>query len=141
MQPEAIHAFLEAAPVSRTLGLEWLDGDGESCRLRMAAAEELGQQLGFVQGGVLGALADQAAATALWIRTRGERRFVGCDYHMEFLRPAQVGGAALVARATVEHCGRQRAVVDVVLAQGESRAARGSFRFLFPADPPERAPA
>lgn len=138
MRAEALRAFLDEAPVARTLGLEWLDGDGESCRLSLPADERLTQQLGLIQGGVLGALADQAAATALWIETRSERRFVGTDYHMEFLRPARAGGEPLVARARVEHCGRLRATVDVVVTQGETRTARGSFRFLFP---PEEVPA
>lgn len=93
------------------------------CELQVAVGEHLKQQNGFVHGGVLSYLADNAltyaGGTALSVPV------VTSEFKINYVRPAV--GDRLVARAQAEYVGKLQAVcrcdVFAVTAQGEKLCA------------------
>jgi uncharacterized protein (TIGR00369 family) len=93
------------------------------CELQVTVAEHLKQQNGFVHGGVLSYLADNAltyaGGTALSVPV------VTSEFKINYMRPAL--GDRLVARARAEYVGKSQAVcrcdVFAVGAQGERLCA------------------
>ncbi len=98
---------LASQPFSAWLGTELAAFDTAGAELRLAVRPELLQQHGFVHGGVLSYLADNALTFAgggvLGVAV------VTSEYKINYLRPAQ--GETLLARASVVHAGRNQAVV------------------------------
>ncbi len=113
---EAARRVLAAQPFSRLLGAELAAcGEGRA-ELVLGLRETFLQQHGFVHGGVLSYLADNAltfAGGSLW----GDG--LTAQYTLHYLRPAR--GERLVARAEVIHAGRRRALCrcQIVARDGE----------------------
>ena len=89
--------ILAEQPFSTLLGAE----------LRLAVRHELKQQYGFVHGGVLSYLADNALTYAGGSALSGQG-IVTSEFKINYLRPAQ--GDALLARASVIHAGKTQIV-------------------------------
>ncbi|HMM86785.1 PaaI family thioesterase [Azohydromonas sp.] len=116
-QQDVLLAFgrdvLASQPFSRLLGAELEALRPGHCVLALAISEPLRQQHGFVHGGVLSYLADNAltyaGGTALRVPV------VTSEFKINYLRPAV--GAWLVARADAVHVSRSQAVCrcDVVM--------------------------
>ena len=109
---EDAQKILTAQPFSRLLGtqlVEFADGDAE---LRLAIRDDLRQQFGFVHGGVLAYLVDNAVTFAAGT-VLGPAVLTG-GFTVNHLAPAQ--GIELRARASVVHATRRQAVCrcDVV---------------------------
>ena len=103
---ELARQVLEGQPFSRLLGTRLLSfGDG-AAELALEIRDDLRQQFGFVHGGVLAYLVDNAvtfaAGTAL-----GPAVLTG-GFTVSYLAPAQ--GRELRARASVVHATRRQAV-------------------------------
>ena len=105
---------------SRLLGAELEAFEPGSAELSLAITPQLLQQNGFVHGGVLSYLADNAL-------TYAGGSVLGTDvltaeYKINYLRPA-VGGERLHAVASVVGSGRSQAVCrcDVFVAEGGAR--------------------
>lgn len=114
---------LAAQPFSVLVGAEltvFQPGDAE---LQVPVREALTQQNGFVHGGVLSYLADNALTFAGG-SVLGPA-VVTAEYKINFLRPAK--GERLIARATVIHGGKTQAVcrcdIFAVTGQGEKLCA------------------
>ncbi len=127
---------LHAQPFSMLLGTELVQIGDRGLTLRLPIRDELRQQHGFVHGGVISYLADNALTFAGAIALGP--RVVTAEYKINYLRPAVRG--ALLARAELVYAGRGHAtcqchvyVLDseketlVALAQGTiNRVGDGS---------------
>lgn len=96
---------LRAQPFSMLLGTELVHIGGEEASLRLPIRDELRQQYGFVHGGVISYLADNALTFAGALAL-GPRVVTG-EYKINYLRPAVVG--TLIARAKLIYAGRNQA--------------------------------
>ncbi|CAB3754042.1 MAG: PaaI family thioesterase [Burkholderia sp.] len=96
---------LRAQPFSMLLGTELMHIGDNEVSLCLPVREELRQQHGFVHGGVISYLADNALtfAGALVLGPR----VITAEYKINYLRPAVNG--TLVARAKLVYAGRHQA--------------------------------
>ncbi|QCP54641.1 PaaI family thioesterase [Trinickia violacea] len=96
---------LHAQPFSMLLGTELMHVGTRELALRLTIRDELRQQHGFVHGGVISYLADNALtfAGALALGPR----VVTMEYKINYLRPAVNG--TLIARAELVYAGRGHA--------------------------------
>ena len=97
---------LAAQPFSVLVGAELLSFTSGRAELRVPIAERLKQQYGFVHGGVIAYLADNALTFAGG-SVLGPA-VVSSEFKINYLRPGL--GEALVARAEVVHYGKTQAV-------------------------------
>ncbi|CAM3713003.1 PaaI family thioesterase [Paracidovorax anthurii] len=123
-------AVLARQPFSRLLGTELHAFSPQRCELRLPVTPQLLQQHGFVHGGVVSYLADNAltyaGGGALGVPV------VTSELKINYLRPAV--GERLIVRAEVLHHGRTQAVcrceVFAVAADGAEKlcaAAQGTI--------------
>ncbi|WP_017593909.1 PaaI family thioesterase [Nocardiopsis potens] len=104
--PALARKVLAAQPFSALLGTRLAAfGDGEAV-LELDIRDELRQQNGFVHGGVLGYLADNALTFAAG--TAAGTDLITAGFSIDYLRPAD--GVLLRARARVVRAGRTRVV-------------------------------
>ena len=100
---------------SRLMGAELIAFEPGKAELAVAIREDFKQQHGFVHGGVVSYLADNALTYA-----GGSvlGNVVTSEYKINYVRPAM--GERLIARATVLHSGKRQAVCECrVTAIGE----------------------
>ena len=123
--------LLAAQGFSRLLGSELDAFEPGRAELSLAVSPRLLQQNGFVHGGVLSYLADNALTYAGGsVLGTG---VVTSEFKINYLRPA-IGGERLHAVATVVGSGRTQAVCrcEVFIAEGNERrlcaAAQGTIR-------------
>lgn len=120
--------ILEKQPFSVLLGTELNVFEAGKAELALAVRDELKQQHGFVHGGVVSYLADNALTYAGG-SVLGDS--VTSEYKINYLRPAL--GQTLVARASVISAGKKQAVCQcqvVAINDGEERvvaAAQGTI--------------
>lgn len=103
---EDARKVLQSQPFSRLLQAEVSRYEVDGVELRLPVSEELKQQHGFVHGGVLSYLADNALTYAGGM-VLGPM-VVTSEYKINYVRPAL--GQWLLARASVAHAGRKQAV-------------------------------
>lgn len=99
-------AALRAQPFSMLLDAEITAFGAEFVELRVPISKQVMQQHGFVHGGVVSYAADNALTFAGGFALGPA--VVTSEFKINYLRPAK--GDALVARASVIHCGRSQAV-------------------------------
>lgn len=97
---------LAAQPFSQLLGAELLEFTTATAVLRVPIRPELKQQHGFVHGGVVSYLADNALTYAGGGALG--TAVVTSEFKINYVRPAI--GDALIARAAVVHAARSQAV-------------------------------
>jgi uncharacterized protein (TIGR00369 family) len=117
----AVYGFLGVRLVART---------PDRVEVRMAARPEMAQEYGIIQGGILSALADAAAAYLFLPEAMDRGRVNGIEFKMNFLRPALADGSELAAVATPVKIGRRIAVFSADIVQSDRIVARGTFTFL-----------
>ena len=113
------NTILKQQPFSVLLGTELKAFEPGKAELTLAVRDELKQQHGFVHGGVVSYLADNALTYAGG-SVLGDS--VTSEYKINYLRPAL--GHTLLARASVVSAGKKQAVCQChVLAvnEGEER--------------------
>jgi uncharacterized protein (TIGR00369 family) len=96
---------LHAQPFSMLLGAELMHAGSDELTLCLPIRDELRQQHGFVHGGVISYLADNALTFAGAL-SLGPRVVTG-EFKINYLRPAMKG--TLIARANVVYAGRHQA--------------------------------
>lgn len=126
-------AILEAAPFNRLLGLRLLNRDDRVAEVGLAPREELLQEEGRVHGGLLSSLMDTTAVYLAWPQRPAGTSMTSIEFKLNFLRPAQLAGGEILARATPVKLGRMVAVVDVEAHQDGLLLAKGLFTYAFPA--------
>jgi len=98
---------LAEQPFSLLLGAELVAFEPGRAELKLAVRREHLQQYGFVHGGAVSYLADNALTFAGGSALAGQA-VVTSEYKINYLRPAL--GEALVARASVLYAGKSQAV-------------------------------
>ena len=98
-------------PFSRYLGAELIEATPERAELRLPIVDELKQQHGFVHGGAVSYLADNAITFAGGMALGGNA--LTSEFKISYLRPAV--GEYLVARAQTRSTGRRQAVCDCAI--------------------------
>jgi uncharacterized protein (TIGR00369 family) len=98
--------FLISQPFSMLLGAELVALSPGQCELALAVQDKLLQHHGFVHGGVVSYLADNALTYAGGTAMRVP--VVTSEFKINYIRPAI--GQRLVARAEAVHSGRTQAV-------------------------------
>ena len=130
---------LHAQPFSMLLGTELTHVGTDELTLRLPVRDELKQQHGFVHGGVISYLADNALTFAGALAL-GPRVVTG-EYKINYLRPALSG--TLMARARVVHAGRYQATCQCsvyVMENGDERLialAQGTVSRMAESGPPD----
>ena len=129
---EDARRVLDAQPFSRLVRAEMTQYTTQMVELRVPITEQIQQQHGFVHGGVVSYLADNALTFAGGMALGPG--VVTSEYKINYVRPAV--GDWLVARATAVHAGRTQAVCrcDVyVLAGGTEKlcaVAQGTIALM-----------
>jgi uncharacterized protein (TIGR00369 family) len=111
---------LASQPFSVWIGAELLAFENGSAELRIPIRDDVKQQHGFVHGGVISYVADNALTFAGGSALG--RGVLTSEFKINYVRPAM--GEWLVARATVVYAGRSQAVCrcDVFMTRsGEER--------------------
>ncbi len=126
MDPSAF----ERTPVNRWLGFRLVNRSAERVELEQDVREEMLQEAGVVQGGLLTALADTAAVYLLWPDLGEARTMTGTSAAVQFLSAARPGEGPLRAKAQPLRIGRRVAVCEATVEQGERLVCKGTFTFL-----------
>jgi uncharacterized protein (TIGR00369 family) len=105
------HAVLAQQPFSRHLGAELIEFEQGRAVLALEVRPEFLQQHGFVHGGVVSYLIDNAITFAGG-SVLGEK-VVTVEFKVNYIRPAR--GQRLIATATVEGAGSRLAVCRCVV--------------------------
>jgi len=93
-------------PFSQFIGAKLTASSGDSAELTLAIQDHHKQQHGFVHGGVLGYLADNAITFAGGLALGGNALTV--EFKINYIRPAI--GSQLIARARAEGVGKRTSV-------------------------------
>ncbi|NED35599.1 PaaI family thioesterase [Streptomyces sp. SID8499] len=113
------YSIFQAQPFSKFLGAQLTSVGPDSAEIRLVNRPEIQQQHGFVHGGVLSYLADNALTFAGGLALGGDA--LTAEYKINYVRPAV--GDLVIARAEATATTRRQAVcrcsVYVVSEQGE----------------------
>ncbi|RKH03104.1 PaaI family thioesterase [Corallococcus sp. CA047B] len=93
-------------PFSQFLGAQLASSGPGTAELRLPVVDQLKQQHGFVHGGVLSYLADNAITFAGGLALGGNA--LTSEYKINYLKPAL--GTLLIARAQAKSVGKRQAV-------------------------------
>ncbi|RKH35869.1 PaaI family thioesterase [Corallococcus praedator] len=93
-------------PFSQFLGAQLASSGPGTAELRLPVVDQLKQQHGFVHGGVLSYLADNAITFAGGLALGGNA--LTSEYKINYLKPAL--GTLLIARAQAKSAGKRQAV-------------------------------
>lgn len=128
------HSIFAAQPFSRFLGAELTAVGHDSAEIRIRNRHELQQQHGFIHGGVISYLADNALTFAGGLALGGDA--LTAEYKINYAQPA--AGDVIIARATALVTTRRQAVCQcsiymlasdveclIAVAQGTIVAAGG----------------
>lgn len=100
------HAIFNAQPFSRFLGAELTAVGHDSAEIRIRNRSELQQQHGFIHGGVISYLADNALTFAGGLALGGDA--LTAEYKINYAKPA--AGDTIIARAQTIVTTRRQAV-------------------------------
>ena len=92
---------------------------------------------GFLQGGVIAALADEAVAYALFSLVSEGEMISTVEMKINFLAPAQHG--VLEAQAHIRKRGRTLSLGEVEVTQGDRLVAKGMCTYIHLPPPPQAA--
>jgi uncharacterized protein (TIGR00369 family) len=114
---EFAHQVFESQPFSRLVGAQLVRSGPGFAELAVKIVDDLKQHHGFVHGGVISYLADNAITFAGGLAFNGDA--LTAEFKINYLKPAT--GSELVARATAKSVGRRQAVcIAEVYAIAES---------------------
>ena len=133
------HALFARVPVNRTLAFTLVSCAEGQAVLTMPVREEYLQENGYLQGGIVSAVADTAAAYALLPTLPEGCGMTGVEFKVNFLRPTLPGRGDLTARARVVRQGRTIGVCQVDVEQEGRAVAVATFTYLFFDRPPKPA--
>lgn len=135
--PASIFDTFEAPPCGIHLGWQLLEIDPPkgSIKVQFAPKPEFLNPAGFVQGGFVIAMMDDAMGPAVFAHTEGAKLTSSIDIHAHFLRPVRLG--PVVVEAQVTRLGQQIAFIEAKLYdhQGKLCARATSSASLATYDP------
>ncbi|MBK7877073.1 MAG: PaaI family thioesterase [Planctomycetes bacterium] len=129
MNTRLLEAF-NHVPVSKHLGLELVALDATTATVVLDPKAELTQGYGFVQGGVISALADAAGVCLFLPESLDAANVTSIEFKINFLRPVPAGSGRLEARAKLVQRGQKVGVADVDVMQAGKPVAKGLFTYL-----------
>jgi uncharacterized protein (TIGR00369 family) len=112
-----VRASFDAQEAMRTVGARMLALGPGRAEIELPALPHVGQQAGFVHGGVVAMILDSACGYASLTTMPAESEVVTVEFKINFLRPAL--GERILARGAVTRAGR-----SLTVAQGEAFALR-----------------
>lgn len=124
MKPDELRNFaqrvFESQPFSQHLGARLHDVGPGRAELRLDVSEPLTQQHGFVHGGVISYLADNAITFAGGLALGGNA--LTSEFKINYVAPAR--GALLIARAESRSAGTRQAVCqcEVVVVEDDEES-------------------
>lgn len=110
----------ERQPFTRYIGATLEDSGASTAVISIEVADHHLQQHGFVHGGVLSYLADNAITFAGGLAMKGNA--LTSEFKVNYVRPAR--GSKVIARASARNAGKRQAVCQCeifVLADGEEK--------------------
>ena len=124
-------AFFARVPVNRTLGFTLVScGEGQAV-LTMPVREEYLQENGYLQGGLVSAVADTAAAYVLLPGLPEDRGMTGIEFTNQLPPPHPPRPGRPQAQAQVVRQGRTIGVCQVAGEQEGREVAMATFTYLF----------
>jgi uncharacterized protein (TIGR00369 family) len=114
---------LPAPPIDRLTGIRLAAADRGRVVFSLPAHRWLGNEWGYVYGGVTTLLAKSAAAAAVQTTAPAGTRFTALDIKVNLLRPIPLEGRELVATGTLLHRGRRLAIATAQVMHGDKRVA------------------
>ncbi len=118
-------------PVNRHFRYELISRTPESAVISMEVLPDYLQEEGFVQGGIISAVADTAAVYTFYPDLDSDQMMTSIEFKVNFLRPALMDQGPLVASSSVVRRGRNVGLCDVEVTQAEKLVAKGSFTYMF----------
>ena len=128
---DKLRSTFSKTAVNRHFGFQLISCSPDGVTVSMEVLSDYIQEEGVVQGGVVSALADNAAVHAFLPDLDRDRLMTSIEFKMNFLRPALAGEDPLIARSRVIRRGRNVGVSDVEVTQSDKLIAKGSFTYLF----------
>ncbi len=131
-----IRADQTVNPLFNLLGARLTRAENGEASITLPVSPKLAQGMGYVAGGILATLADEAMAHAVISLLSPGRKVVTTEMNIRYLRgtdPGQPG--ELTATGTVVKAGRTVMTTDARIRDGEGRllaTAGGSFFILHP---------
>jgi len=125
------HEIFASVPINRYLDSTLERCDAEGAVVSLAPRPEYLQEGNVVQGGIVSALADTAAAYSLITTLPATSTMTGVEFKVNFLRAATLAGGVLRATGRVVRRGRSLAVCEVSVVQAEAEVALALFTFLY----------
>lgn len=131
--------FAEPAKSSRSLGFELLglDMTALTTRVRFDGKADFTNPAGYIQGGYLTAMLDDAIGMLATMKTGTDKFPSTVDLHTTFLRPVRVGAIEVVAR--LRNIGRSMIFADAELFDPRGKEAARAVASL--TINPRKAPA
>lgn len=117
---ERVRASFARQPFMTVLGATITALAPGRCEITLPYRRELTQQHGYLHGGVVAALADNACGYAAFTLMPADATVVSVEFKLNFLAPAV--GEALIARGRVRKAGRTLTVVEAEVAARRSGA-------------------
>lgn len=99
-----VRASFQRQPAMALIGAELAAVEPGRCEIQLPWRQDLTQQHGFIHGGIVGMIADNAAGFAAASLTSAEASVLTVEYKINLLAPAE--GERLVARGEVVRPGR-----------------------------------
>ncbi|HYG91620.1 MAG TPA: PaaI family thioesterase [Azospirillum sp.] len=104
-------AAFEKQPIARTLGISIARLEPGLCEMRLPFRDELTQQNGFFQAGIVATLADNAGGWAAYTLMPPKSEVLAVEFKINLMAPAK--GDEMIARARVAKSGRTLTVVSI----------------------------
>ena len=104
-------AAFEKQPIARTLGISIAALEPGFCEMRLPFREELTQQHGFFQAGIVAMLADNAGGWAAYTLMPPKSEVLAVEFKINLMSPAK--GDEMIARARVVKSGRTLTVTSI----------------------------
>jgi len=116
---EAEKADMNNVPYLQLLGIEVVDLSEGYARLTIPVDDRLNSKNGVLHGGVLSAMADSAAAMAVFSLIKPTQKPVTIELNINYLKPLQ--GEQAIAEARVISKGRTIIVGDIDITDNTGR--------------------
>jgi len=123
-----LRARLAANPFVNFMGIEAPEPGRGYARFVLTVRPDFLNSQGFLQGGVVASLADEAVAYALFSLTPPEQRISTVEMKINFQAAGSEG--VLEARARIAKRGRTISLGEVEVVQGERLVAKGLCTYI-----------
>lgn len=104
-------AAFEKQPIAKALGISIASLEPGLCEMRLPFREELTQQHGYFQAGIVAMLADNAGGWAAYTLMPPKSEVLAVEFKINLMAPAK--GDEMIARARVVKSGRTLTITSV----------------------------